>query len=455
MRTGVSPLVTAVLFTGVVLVGIGTAVTVGVPTVERVQETAAIENSQRLLTDIHGAIRSVAEEGRFSTRTLTLSFSRGRIGFSTDPRELYYEIDTDSGIISSHSSRRIGPLRISANADVTVRRTRVNGTDCYMLENERVRACIRAIDQPYTPPDALRGYWRMDEGTGQQIGDASAYRANGTLGSTDAAESSDPAWTPGIHGTALAFDGSDDRITVPMTRALNVSEAFTVSAWMRPNETGEQALVDADPDDYDDTVDGYTLFQASSGIGLAYGDDTIDTVTGGSLSTGTWHHVAATGDGDTVRLYIDGQQVASTPQDANLTPDTGTMTLGWQECSGCERPFNGTLDAVRVSSRARTAGELRYAVQQRGDHSYLNTSALLVSYHSKVHDEPLDARLGVRVNHRNNTAVGTGSTAADRLGDYVGTGTVRAHVQSRYGLTYDIVFELFSGADFLQVRVED
>ncbi len=57
---------------------------------------------------------------------------------------------------------------------------------------EEIRSTIHAGlvgDEP-----GLLGYWTLDEGSGQQVGDSSGSGFAGVLGETDAAESSDPSW---------------------------------------------------------------------------------------------------------------------------------------------------------------------------------------------------------------------------------------------------------------------
>lgn len=102
------------------------------------------------MEDVDRAVEEVAAEGEGSTRTLQISMDRGRFFYDNSSNSLVYELETDAGIISPQSSRKIGDITISSNANVEVRNATVSGTDCYMMENEHVKACIRRI--PETDP---------------------------------------------------------------------------------------------------------------------------------------------------------------------------------------------------------------------------------------------------------------------------------------------------------------
>lgn len=146
-RPGVSPLISAALYFGIVLAAVVIVLNVAFPTIERMQETAAIQNNLNFLADLDTTIREVAAEGRYSTRTTALRFGRGFYGFDNATDTLYYQIETDSAIISTHAVRRLGPLSLSANADVTVTNATVNGNDCYLMENDHMEVCIRNISR--------------------------------------------------------------------------------------------------------------------------------------------------------------------------------------------------------------------------------------------------------------------------------------------------------------------
>ena len=73
----------------------------------------------------------------------------------------------------------------------------------------RTEAEIEAwMSRPLTgsEPDLL-GYWRLNEGSGQVIADATSFDNGGVLGATTAVEPEDPQWTEPVPYLAFFFDG--------------------------------------------------------------------------------------------------------------------------------------------------------------------------------------------------------------------------------------------------------
>ena len=76
-------------------------------------------------------------------------------------------------------------------------------------------------------------------------------------------------------------------------------------------------------------------------------------------STGTtanpvnaWTHVALTYDGATLRLYVNGVQVASQPQAGSIETPSTPLRIGGNVPYG--QFFQGLIDEVRVYNRALT-----------------------------------------------------------------------------------------------------
>ena len=70
---------------------------------------------------------------------------------------------------------------------------------------------------------------------------------------------------------------------------------------------------------------------------------------------GQWHHLAGVHDGETVRLYVDGQPAGSAVAKGPRRTNTLPLVIG-AEVDGAGQPvshFKGAIDEVRVSSRNR------------------------------------------------------------------------------------------------------
>src|SRR6185437_16551675 len=75
-----------------------------------------------------------------------------------------------------------------------------------------------------------------------------------------------------------------------------------------------------------------------------------------AVPTGAWTHLAATFDGTTERLYVNGTQVSSLAVSGSILTSTSPLKIGGNAIWG--EYFNGMIDEVRVYNRALSAGEI-------------------------------------------------------------------------------------------------
>ena len=68
-----------------------------------------------------------------------------------------------------------------------------------------------------------------------------------------------------------------------------------------------------------------------------------------ALELGTWTHLALTWDGATLKLFVDGANVATQAAPAPLMTSTGQLRIGGSSLGG--QFFNGLIDEVRVYDR--------------------------------------------------------------------------------------------------------
>lgn len=111
---------------------------------------------------------------------------------------------------------------------------------------------------------------------------------------------------PPFNAASVDFDGVDDNATVPSTITLsgNKSACF----WMYLDTAVSIRTITANSG-------GYTwVFNGTSAMYMKAGP--AQTFSGFSFSTGVWTHVAVTGDGTDLILYINGTAVGGTQSDA-------------------------------------------------------------------------------------------------------------------------------------------
>jgi hypothetical protein len=75
------------------------------------------------------------------------------------------------------------------------------------------------------------------------------------------------------------------------------------------------------------------------------------------LIPNTWVHLAATYNGATQRLYVNGSEVASRPQSGSIQVSDSALRIGGNSIWG--EFFKGRIDEVRVYNRALSAGEIQ------------------------------------------------------------------------------------------------
>jgi len=80
------------------------------------------------------------------------------------------------------------------------------------------------------------GIWHFNESTGTIAYDSSGRGNDGTL-KPDAVNR--PQWVTGINENALSFDGIDDYVEVPDDTTLDLTDAISIEAWMKPLENSE------------------------------------------------------------------------------------------------------------------------------------------------------------------------------------------------------------------------
>jgi hypothetical protein len=211
----------------------------------------------------------------------------------------------------------------------------------------------------------LQGWWPMNEGSGQVVHDWSFHGNNGYLGSTPQADDQDPTWIPGVFsGSALRFDGVDDRVTIPDSASLE-PQKLTVAAWVRQNgwQGAFRYIMSKNALACDRSSYGLDT-GANGGLEFYVSDSnqqyTVNFPDFNSIWDGNWHNVAGTFDGNTVKLYIDGKLVGSTAApgvtiDYSLPVQTG-MIGSYENGDACGHNgnlvLNGDIDGVQLWSQA-------------------------------------------------------------------------------------------------------
>lgn len=82
----------------------------------------------------------------------------------------------------------------------------------------------------------------------------------------------------------------------------------------------------------------------------------------------------------------------------------------------------------------------------------INTSELITHYELEDGGE-VDIDYKIELNQEFESSYGQGYTFAEELGSNQARGDVFANIESENGMSYQVMFQLYSGADFLAIRV--
>ena len=219
--------------------------------------------------------------------------------------------------------------------------------------SERMICCVFALSlvglmagpgDAQIEPDNVLGAWLLDEGNGDTTTDASGNGHDGTLMGS-------PGWVAGNFGNALEFDGTATYVDCGSADTLNV-ETFSVSFWCNiPSTQGWNHMISRGSHGAAGSPGsvnwGVMMFDAQETILFETFNDTAWTGISATTSTGEWHHVVATYDGDTMQLFHDGALAASQSGAGILLDESRSFVIGARSDAGSGgEPFIGRIDEV-------------------------------------------------------------------------------------------------------------
>ena len=204
-------------------------------------------------------------------------------------------------------------------------------------------------------PPGLVAYFPLDG----DLTDATSAR----VGSCTAGQC--PAPVAGHLGQAYQFDGVDDCITVANDVGLEPAQ-LTLAIWARHAMTnnGSQVSKAVTPTSSVNSwqLETEALSMVPDSLSFTTYDGNMNRFTTSAMGTvplNQWQHFAATWDGTTKRLYIDGVQVATSAMAGAPIYGAFAVKIGCDENSSVHALFfNGMLDDFQLYDRALTAMEI-------------------------------------------------------------------------------------------------
>ncbi|MDP6771179.1 MAG: LamG domain-containing protein, partial [Anaerolineales bacterium] len=305
---------------------------------------------------------------------------------STDPLTI--------GYATHHSA---GPVKLD---EVAVWDKGLSAAEIATLYNSGGGLDASSNSGNYNSANNLKGYWKMDGGSGTSLADSSSNSNTGTLYNMTDADWVDsnasfsgisnffdidnstightkedgtattfkvalratpappqPAAAKEHYNKALDFDGSNDYVEVPHNSSLDLKNNFTIEAWVKVNNSSNNTILDKGK--YNNLFQTHT----SGNSGLSYYDRINGwTYSSGTIPTDTWVHVAVvfkTGTGN-LKFYKDGVLLSSHTVNSESPTDSGVMNIGRQSPSTCYCNYmGGSIDELRIWNYVRTQSQIQ------------------------------------------------------------------------------------------------
>jgi hypothetical protein len=207
----------------------------------------------------------------------------------------------------------------------------------------------------------LVAWWPGDDSAADVVGGNHGTLSNGA------------SFGAGVVRQSFSFDGIDDLVTVPSSTSLSFSSSapMTTDGWVYRSSSNPAMHLWGKRSGCQTGGIGYQMvIDETTGCGMGFGGDGGGVCTPTQIPLNTWTHVAASFDGTTFRLYVNGNLVATAA--GALGPPSGADFLigGSGTCSR----FTGSIDEVHVFARALDATEIQ-AIYSAGNAGTCNACA--------------------------------------------------------------------------------
>jgi len=238
---------------------------------------------------------------------------------------------------------------VDINLPKTIEKVLVNGiqtdvdatTIIVNLDSDNIKSTRKTND---FPTDGLIALWHLDENNGTSAVDSQGSY-NGTINGAQ--------WTSGISQSGLKFNGTDGGITIPENDDLNLTgDQISLSLWFKMGELGNAGCFMFHNTKYIVKMDNhgkvtFAIYNPTyNSITTDWSDRIIDT---------DWHFIAATYNGESMKLFIDNQLMKSDIQSGNLNSRLTDVHIGNQSSIMF---FDGLMDEVAIFNRALTINEI-------------------------------------------------------------------------------------------------
>jgi hypothetical protein len=210
-------------------------------------------------------------------------------------------------------------------------------------------AVLTVVPVCVPPPAGLIGWWK-GEGNGLD-----------SAGANNAYTMTDISSTNGMVGQAFKANPADSTVVIPDSPSLRLTNQLTIEVWIYPQSTnGDRAIVSkvggvAGNYGYQFYLRGNMLMGQFNSAGLAWPAFVVSSP--GIIPTGRWSHVAWTYDQSAMKLYVNGQPVATNVIGAKpIATSSSTLRISGDDNNHVY--FDGLVDEVSLYNRALSGEEI-------------------------------------------------------------------------------------------------
>ncbi|HQV01132.1 MAG TPA: LamG domain-containing protein, partial [Bacteroidia bacterium] len=176
---------------------------------------------------------------------------------------------------------------------------------------------------------------------------------------------------------ALAFDGSNDLVTIPNASALiSGSNAISLACWVYPtNPTPNTSSYDGIVGIRNNTdADFYILHFTANTVECRFRNsngNNFDLI-GTGIVLNAWQHLAFTYDGSMLRYYRNGVLTDSLPANGDITLNNESLFIGGTPYQGNQFLLEGRVDEVTFWDKAINGTDLNCLLNGSADTSDAN-----------------------------------------------------------------------------------
>lgn len=185
-------------------------------------------------------------------------------------------------------------------------------------------------------------------------------------GAHDGSTGAPASYVDGVDGQAITLAGGGEHVDLGEFDL--PGSQLTFSLWVWIDGLGSDVPYLAKSAGPDEQETHWSIGQAAGGK-LVFRLKTAGVTTEvqsppGTLLAQQWTYLGATYDGQTMRLYRDGSEVASSTKTGNIDGDpSAAVSIGWQPGAPAAVSFSGRIDDLRIYNRALDPNDLDAARQ--------------------------------------------------------------------------------------------